>query len=110
MTEEGVGQLSRSSNSVILLKGSTDIISDGIRTKTNVTGTPAMTGAGTGDVLAGTVAGLISKGMSPFDAACLGAYVCGRAGEYAFSDKSYGLIATDVIEMIPRVLSEELKE
>ncbi len=110
LTEEGVGQLSRSSNSVILLKGSTDIISDGIRTKTNVTGTPAMTGAGTGDVLAGTVAGLISKGMSPFDAACLGAYVCGRAGEYAFSDKSYGLIATDVIEMIPRVLSEELKE
>jgi len=108
--EEDVRALAYSTGSIILLKGSTDIISDGVRTKKNTTGTPAMTGAGTGDVLAGIVAGLMSKGMTSFDAACLGAYICGKAGEYGFSERSYGLIATDVIEMIPIVLKNELKE
>ena len=68
-----------------------------------------MTGAGTGDVLAGCVASLLSKGMDPFDAACLGAYICGKAGEDAFQSKSYGLIATDIIDSIPTVLREGLR-
>lgn len=93
----------------ILLKGEADVITDGGRTRTNRTGTPAMTGAGTGDVLAGCVAGLLSKGMSGFDAACLGAYICGRAGEIAFGERSYGLIATDVAERITDVLREGLR-
>ena len=63
-----------------------------------------MTGAGTGDVLSGAVAGLLSKGMNAFDSACLGAYICGKAGEKAFESKSYGLIATDVIDCIPTIL------
>lgn len=96
--------LSSSMNSTILLKGKEDVISDGNRTRKNLTGTVAMTGAGTGDVLSGAVAGLVSKGMNPFDAACLGAYICGKAGEIAFESKSYGLIATDVIDNIPTVL------
>lgn len=108
--ESDVRDLAASMNSVILLKGETDIISDGERVKLNITGTPAMTGAGTGDVLAGIVAGLLSKGMKAFDAACLGAYICGRAGEYGFEENSYGMIATDVIENIPSVLKQELRE
>jgi len=95
--------------SVILKKGAEDIITDGDRTRINTTGTPAMTGAGTGDVLAGAVAALLSKGMSAFDAACLGAYICGRAGEIAFEKRSYGLIATDVIDGISEVLCKELR-
>ncbi len=94
---------------VILKKGAEDVITDGTRTRTNVTGTPAMTGAGTGDVLAGAVAALLSKGMSAFDAACLGAYICGKAGEAAFERRSYGLIATDVIDGISEVLCKELR-
>ncbi|MBR2254944.1 MAG: NAD(P)H-hydrate dehydratase [Candidatus Methanomethylophilaceae archaeon] len=93
----------------ILLKGPEDVITDGKRTRLNKTGTPAMTSAGTGDVLAGCVAGLMSKGMSSFDACCLGSYMCGKAGEKAFEDMSYGLMATDVIDRIPRVLAENLK-
>ncbi len=93
----------------ILLKGMTDVISDGDRVKTNSTGCAAMTGAGTGDVLAGIVAGLLAKGMEVFDAACLGAYISGKAGEAAFGRKSYGLIATDVIEAVPDVLAEGLR-
>ena len=68
-----------------------------------------MTGAGTGDVLAGALAGLLAKGMTPFDSACLAAYICGKAGEYAFKDRSYGLIATDIVEEIPHVLRDLLR-
>lgn len=101
--------LARIMGATILLKGAADTVTDGARTRINKTGTPAMTGAGTGDVLAGCVASLLSKGMDPFDAACLGAYICGKAGEDAFQSKSYGLIATDIIDSIPTVLREGLR-
>lgn len=101
--------VSRNMRAIILRKGPKDVITDGSRSRVNVTGTPAMTGAGTGDVLSGTVAGLLSKGMSPFDAACVGAYISGRAGEIAFGKRSYGLIATDIIDCIPDVLLESLR-
>ena len=93
---------------VIVLKGPEDVITDGTRTRKNRTGTPAMTVGGTGDVLAGTIAGLLAKGMSPFDAGCLGAYICGKAGEKSFDEFSYGLLATDIIDNIARILREEL--
>lgn len=99
----------RTMGCTILLKGRTDIISNGERTRANNTGCAAMTGAGTGDVLAGIVAGLLAKGMDTFDAACLGAFISGKAGEYAFENESYGLIATDVIYNIPAVISDGLK-
>ena len=108
--ESDVSSLASSMNSVILLKGETDIISNGERTRLNTTGTPAMTGAGTGDILAGIVAGLLSKGMSPFDSACLGAYICGRAGEYAFETRSYGMIATDLLDGISHTLCTGLRK
>ena len=95
-------------NCAILLKGRTDIISDGKRTRLNGTGCAGMTGAGTGDVLSGIVAGLLSKGLSAFDAGCLGAYISGKAGEKAFDRLSYGMIATDVIDSVPLVLKEGL--
>ena len=47
--------------------------------------------------------------MDAFDAAALGAYISGKAGEYAFEEKSYGLIATDVIDKVPTVLVKGLR-
>jgi len=102
-------KLAKKTNSIILLKGKTDMISDGEKIRFNNTGCAAMTSAGTGDVLSGIVAGLLSKGMSRFDAAALGAFISGKAGEFAFEEKSYGLIATDIIETIPKVLKEYLR-
>lgn len=104
-----VSDLARKTSSIILLKGNTDIISDGETTRFNNTGNPGMTGAGTGDVLAGIVAGLLAKGMCPFDAAALGSFISGRAGDIAFEEFSYGLMATDVIDSIPKVLKEHLR-
>jgi len=92
----------------ILLKGHVDIVTDGTRVKFNYTGNPGMTVGGTGDVLCGVVTGLMSKGMSPFDAARLGAFTNGYAGDLAFKVKSYGLTSVDVAENLGRVLAEFL--
>lgn len=105
----GPEPLARTMNVTLLLKGHVDTITDGNATRYNRAGTPAMTGAGTGDVLSGSVAALLSKGLSTMEAASLGAFLTGKAGEYAFKDKSYGLIATDLIEEIPHVLRDNLR-
>lgn len=89
---------------VILLKGPTDIISDGTNTKLNKTGNPYMTKGGTGDVLTGIVGSLLAQGLKPFRAACLGAYISGLAGDAVSKEKGPGLLATDVIEKIPEII------
>jgi len=108
-TIASVNELAAKTNSIILLKGMDDLISNGERCVTNATGNAGMTSAGTGDVLSGIVAGLLSKGMTCFDAAALGAFISGKAGELAFGEKSYGLIATDVIDAIPKILKQYLR-
>lgn len=94
---------------VILSKGPIDNIYGPGKHRRNTTGSPGMTVGGTGDVLAGAVAGLVSKGMNGFDAACLAAYICGLAGERSFDKNSYGMTATDVIDNIGPVLRDGLK-
>ena len=104
-----VSKAAKKLSAVIVLKGPEDLISDGDRIRRNITGTPAMTVGGRGDVLAGTVAGLLAKGMSAFDAGCLGAYICGKAGELSYDEFSYGMLPTDIIDNIGRVLRSELR-
>ena len=99
---------SKELDSVIVLKGEKDIITDGTRIRTNITGNAGMTSGGTGDVLAGIISGLLSKGMEPFDAGCLGTYICGKAGDLAFEEFSFGLLATDIIDYVAKVISKEL--
>ncbi len=91
-------------NCVILLKGATDIITHPNGSmKLNRTGVPAMTVGGTGDVLTGIIASLLSRGGSAFQAACAGAFVSGFAGELAADEKGDHIVATDCIEKIPEV-------
>jgi NAD(P)H-hydrate epimerase len=92
----------------LLFKGPTDVVANADRVKRNDAGTPAMSTGGTGDVLAGVVGALLAKGLDPFDAARLGAYATGRAGEEAFEAASYGLLASDVVDEIPRLLRQHL--
>lgn len=89
----------------VLLKGAVDIISDGIEVRANRTGNPGMTVGGTGDVLAGLTGALFSK-HEAFEAACAGAFINGAAGDLAFLEFGYGLLATDVIDYIPKVMKE----
>ncbi len=67
-----------------------------------------MTVGGTGDVLAGIIGALLAKKVEPFNAARIGVFINGAAGNLAFNKKSYGLIATDIIEEIPTVLKKYL--
>ena len=92
----------------ILLKGPVDIISNGKQTRLNDVHNPAMTVGGTGDVLAGIVGGLLSKNIEPFNAARIGVFINGSAGNSVFNKKSYGLISTDIIDEIPGVLKKYL--
>ena len=103
---KAIARLSKSTGFAILQKGAVDAISDGAVVKFNHTGNDGMTVGGTGDVLAGLCAGLLAKGAGPFEAARVAAFLNGSAGDLAFTEKSYGLVATDVLENVPRVLAK----
>lgn len=101
-----VEEFSRLNNVVTLMKGPTDIISDGTRVKLNRTGNAGMTVGGTGDVLAGITGAFFAIVSEPWKAATAAAFVNGTAGDIAFEAKGYGLLATDVIESIPEATEE----
>lgn len=87
---------------VVLLKGpDTVIAAPNGRAVVNTTGAPFLATAGSGDVLAGVIAGLIGQGMESFDAACAGAWLHGRTAETL----GPGLIAEDLCENLPVVLN-----
>lgn len=90
----------------ILLKGHVDVISDGRETLLNKTGSPSMTKGGTGDTLAGICSALLATGNSPLNSACAAAYMNGLAGEFASKDFGPGLLASDLIDLIPKVLGK----
>jgi len=93
---------------IILLKGHTDVISDGKRVKLNFTGNPGMTVGGTGDVLSGIVAAFLAQGTDPFEAAVAGAFINGAAGDFAASAKGFHLIATDLLDWVPCVIDDPM--
>lgn len=93
---------------VLLLKGPTDIISDGVRFKLNFTGNPGMTVGGTGDVLSGVVGAFLAQGADPFEAAVAGAFVNGAAGDFVCEKKGYHMVATDLLNWIPKVLNDPM--
>ena len=105
---EAIGRVARNAarslGGVVLLKGPVDIISDGERVAFNKTGNASMTVGGTGDVLAGLAGGFLSQGHSAFNAACLAAFVNGSAGDLAFKEVGYSLLASNLLRFIPRVL------
>ncbi|HEV2192454.1 MAG TPA: NAD(P)H-hydrate dehydratase [Nitrosopumilaceae archaeon] len=84
----------------ILLKGPTDIVSDGQKTYLNVKNTPAMTVGGTGDILSGVVAGMLSKNRNPVEAAAAAVFINGKAGMLAQKKHGLHIVATDLLEFI----------
>ncbi len=104
-----VTEAARELGVVLLVKGIIDVISNGSWTKLNRTGNAGMSVGGTGDVLAGEVGALLTKRVSPFNAARIAAFTNGAAGDLAFDKIGYSLMATDVIECIPDVLRRGLK-
>jgi len=94
----------RKAGVTVLLKGPTDVISDGERTALNDTHSPAMTVGGTGDVLTGITAGLVAKKVPPFEAACAAAYINGSAGVEAAKIRGMHITASDVANQIANAM------
>ncbi|MGQ0670469.1 MAG: NAD(P)H-hydrate dehydratase [Actinomycetota bacterium] len=100
-----VRKLAAETQSVVLLKGSRTLIAspDG-SVRVNPTGDPVLATAGTGDVLTGTIAGLLARGLATADAAIAGAFVHGLAGQIAGRELGEGTTARDVLLQVARAV------
>jgi len=88
----------------ILLKGPTDIISNGAKTYLNPTNTPGMTVGGTGDILSGIIAGMLARNRDALESAVISAYFNGLAGKMAQKKLGHHITATDLLDVLPSVM------
>lgn len=95
----------RQSHAVVLLKGHRTCVTDGHRSYVNHTGNPGMAVGGCGDILAGMLAGFLGQGIAPLEAACLGAYLHGQAGDLCARQLGeYGMLPSDMLDALPQLL------
>jgi NAD(P)H-hydrate epimerase len=96
-------EAARAAGAIVVLKGDDTIVTDGERAAVNALSAPALATAGTGDVLTGMVAALLSRGLDPFAAACAAVLAHARAGRDAAAriGAAESVIATDIIASIP---------
>lgn len=91
-------------NCVVVLKGAFTVVAtpDG-RTAVQPFATSALASAGTGDVLAGAIVGLLAQGLDPYDAAVAGAWLHGRAGLHMkeLFGTAASVIAGDLLDLLP---------
>ncbi|RAP32330.1 NAD(P)H-hydrate dehydratase [Candidatus Marinamargulisbacteria bacterium SCGC AG-414-C22] len=91
---------------ILVLKGYETIIKKNNNYYTNDTGNPGMATAGSGDILTGVIASLYAQGLTAYEAAVLGVYIHGKAGDAAYQKEGIGLTATDIVNFLPRVIGE----
>ena len=102
---ESAKKAAEGSGSIVLLKGHRTCITDGTRAFINPTGNPGMAVGGSGDVLAGIITGLLGQGIAPLEAAALGAWLHGAAGDLCARELGeYGMLPSDLLEALPRLL------
>jgi NAD(P)H-hydrate epimerase len=93
--------VARADHLIVVLKGAKTVVTDGERIYVNTTGNPGMATGGSGDVLTGVIAAMIGQKLSPFDAAVLGVYAHGLAGDIARDQNGeVGLIAGDIVDSL----------
>jgi ADP-dependent NAD(P)H-hydrate dehydratase / NAD(P)H-hydrate epimerase len=92
---------------ILVLKGSRTLVaSPGGEVFINPTGNPGMASGGMGDVLTGMIGGFLAQGLPVLEAAKLGVYLHGLAGDYAvFLKGERGIAATDLAELAPEALN-----
>ena len=90
----------------VVLKGAfTVVASPSGATALSPFANPGLATAGTGDVLAGVIGGLVAQGLQPFEAACCGVYLHGAAGEEVRRELGdTGMIASDLLPLLPKVI------
>ncbi|MDP2682590.1 MAG: NAD(P)H-hydrate dehydratase, partial [Deltaproteobacteria bacterium] len=108
--EDRIGIASRfakENNVIVALKGARTVIAEPSgRIFINPTGNPGMATAGTGDILSGMIGGFIAQGYSHIDAARIGVYLHGLAGDEAAKEKGQvGMMAGDILNILPQVIN-----
>ena len=88
----------------VLLKGATDIISNGSTTYLYEKKTPAMTVGGTGDILSGLVAGLLSKSRNTLESAAAATFINGLAGKSTQKKLGLHMTSMDLLDELPYVM------
>ena len=107
--EKSAKKISEKYNCITVLKSHKTLVTDGKKIYHNTTGNSALAKAGSGDILAGMIAGLLAQKMNSFDAAALGVYLHGLAGDLAKNDlTAYGVLASDTIRYIPYAIKNHL--
>ena len=92
---------------ILVLKDARTVITDGERLVLNTSGNNGMATGGSGDVLTGIITGLLAQGTAPFDAAVLGVYLHGLAGDRAAENTGVrGMLSTDILKELPQILKE----
>ncbi|MBI82696.1 MAG: NAD(P)H-hydrate dehydratase [Planctomycetaceae bacterium] len=100
-------QLARQSQAVVVLKGHRTLVTDGCRSSRNPSGNPGMATGGSGDVLLGVIAALLGQEMACYDAARLGVYLHGRAGDLAAQEQGQiSMVASDLIGFLSSAFKE----
>jgi hydroxyethylthiazole kinase-like uncharacterized protein yjeF len=101
------GEMAREWGHVVLLKGAHTVVADPDGTVVvQPFSTPALATAGSGDVLAGAIVGLLAQGLAPFDAAVAGAYLHGLAGRWAEEQIGpAGAVASDLLRLLPQAIT-----
>jgi len=108
--EKCAGRFAEKTGCIVVLKGAKTVVTDGEQVYVNTTGNPGMATAGSGDVLTGAIAALIGQGVSLFDAAVLGVYVHGFAGDVASAiHGQVTMIATDIIENLHAAFAQVME-
>ncbi|MCP4613264.1 MAG: NAD(P)H-hydrate dehydratase [Planctomycetes bacterium] len=101
--QQQAAQLAQKTKTTVVLKGAGTVVTDGQKIYINKTGNPGMATAGSGDVLTGIITALAGQDLNNFDAAVLGVYVHGLAGDIAAENLGQtSLIATDIIDALPK--------
>jgi len=90
---------------ICVLKGAGTIIHNGETTSVCPTGNPGMASGGMGDILTGVIAGLVAQGDSIHSAAETGVFVHGQAADIAATDGERGLLASDLLEPLRRLVN-----
>lgn len=99
---EITGQFAEKTRTIVCLKGAGTVVADGQKAYVNTTGNPGMATAGSGDVLTGVIAALCGQGLDNFNAAVLGVYIHGLAGDIAAQKLGQiSIMATDILEALP---------
>lgn len=98
-------RLAAESGCIVLLKGHRTVVTDGKTLYVNQTGNPGMATGGSGDVLGGMIVSLLGQGVEPLEAAALGAYLHGAAGDLCEQELGQcGMLPGDMIAACARLL------